>query len=971
LIAAKKLAFGFCSSAFFSTFISTKNPKMKRLLLIIPTLLCAGQTFGQLCLGPTTNYPTNAAPYDICTADFNGDAIPDLATANASSKDVSIFLGTGTGTFGMATNFTVTTGNFVQSICSADFNNDGNKDIVTTVAYSGQNRVSIILGNGNGTFGSATTFTTGTGPISVCAGDFNTDGNQDVATCNTSGNNISVLFGNGAGSFGAPANYSTSSSNPYEIITADFNGDNKPDLATANNTSSGSISIFINQGTGTFPAAGITYACGTSPNGLCAGLFNADGFIDIAVTAFGDGAVSMLMGNGTGLFGAATQFLVGVSPTVICKADFNGDANQDVAITDYNGSPQCYVLLGDGAGNLGAGTGYAVGTNPLSILSGDFDANGKNDLAMSNYNNNSVSVILNKGPDPGISGTLAICSGNGTTLSGNTALTYSWSSGGTGQNEFVMPPTGNTSYTLSASNGACTTTSTATVSVTATPTINITGNGNICSGNSTTLTGGTATNYTWSSNAGSANTSTVSVSPTSTDVYTLTGANGSCMSNGSFTVNVTATPTVNFSGTLAICSGQSTSISGSAAGSYTWSTGDNTQSTLVSPGSTTNYTLTEANGTCMGMGVVTVSVTPTPTVTISGAADICFGSSTVLSGSGAITYTWSANAGSATTSTVSINPTTGTTYTLTGGNPLVGGSGECLNSSTASVNVVQAAVPAICMVMSDSMSINNIIIWDKTLYANVDSFIVYREVSTNVYSRIAAVSVDSLSQFIDTTRSVGPANGDPNIGYYRYKLQLRDTCGNYGTLSPYHTSIYFDDNSGTFSWNIYDVEGQSTPVANFVLRRDNANNGVYVVVGTVSGSTTILNDPNYGLYQTIANWRVDATGFNCAPTMRYGNNSTQSAIVKSKSNITNNRTTGVHSTNTQVSVYPNPGNGTLTVSHSNIIDQVKVTDMLGKTVFESTPKMHSLTFNLENDGIYFVNIISGKENTIKKIVVAK
>jgi len=944
---------------------------MKKLLFTLASTLLLNQLNAQLCLGPTTNYPTNANPYDICSTDFNGDAIPDLATANANSKDVSVFLGTGTGTFGTATNFTVTTVNYPEGICSADFNNDGKKDIATTIAYNGQNRVSIILGNGDGTFGPATTFTTAAGPISICAADFNSDNNQDVATCNTSGSNISVLFGNGAGSFGAPANYSTGSSNPYEIITADFNGDNKPDLATANNTSSGSISIFLNLGAGTFPASGITYACGTSPNGLCAGLFNGDGFIDIAAGAFGDGAVSMLMGNGTGSFGAATQFTVGVSPTAICNADFNGDANLDVAITDYNGTPQCYVLLGDGAGNLGTSTGYAVGTNPLSIISGDFDANGKKDLAMSNYNNNSVSVILNKGPDAGISGTLSICSGNGTLLSGNAALTYSWSSGGIGQNEFVMPGTGTTSYTLSATNGACTTTTVATVTVTATPTLNITGNANICSGNSTVLTGGTASNYTWSTNAGSANTSTVSVSPTSTDSYVLTGANGSCQGTATITVNVTATPTVVFTGNMAICSGQSTNISGSSAASYTWNTGDNTQSILVSPGSTTNYTLTEANGSCTGMGVVTVSVTATPTVIINGASNICFGSSTILTGSGASTYTWSVNAGSATTSTVSVNPTTGTTYTLTGGTPLVGGSGECLNSSTASVNVVQPAIPSICMVMSDSMSINNILLWDKTLYTNVDSFIIWREVSTNIYSRIGAVSIDSLSQFIDTTRSVGPANGDPNIGYYHYKLQLRDTCGNYGTLSPYHTSIYFDDNSGTFSWNIYDVEGQSTPVANFVLRRDNANNGIYVVVGTVSGSTTILNDPNYGLYQTIANWRVDATGFNCTPTARYGNNDIQGAIVKSKSNITNNRTTGVQAVKTQVSVYPNPGNGTLTVTHSNSIDQVKVTDMLGKIVFESKPGQHALTLHIENDGVYFVSITSGKENIIKKVVVAK
>jgi len=195
------------------------------------------------------------------------------------------------------------------------------------------------------------------------------------------------------------------------------------------------------------------------------------------------------------------------------------------------------------------------------------------------------------------------------------------------------------------------------------------------------------------------------------------------------------------------------------------------------------------------------------------------------------------------------------------------------------LNGQQVAVPAICMVSVDSLSTYNYIYWEKSLYPTADSFIVYREVSTGIYLPIGSVSKDSFSLYIDTARSIGPANGDPNIGTYRYKLAIKDSCGNISAKSPYHNSVFFIDlQNNTFIWNTYDVEGQATPVGNFYLMRDDFNTGNYVSIGSVSGTQTTLNDPNYATYQGIANWRVDADNFNCTPTQKQGNNSTQTSI---------------------------------------------------------------------------------------------
>src|SRR5205807_1303056 len=111
----------------------------------------------------------------------------------------------------------------------------------------------------------------------------------------------------------------------------------------------------------------------------------------------------------------------------------------DIAVCSRSSAQELYVLLGDGAGNFSSVPyGFIGGTDPISVVCDDLDQNGKTDVAFANENSHDVSVILNSAPLAGVSGNLSICSTDGgTTLSANSALTYSWSSGGTSQGEFV------------------------------------------------------------------------------------------------------------------------------------------------------------------------------------------------------------------------------------------------------------------------------------------------------------------------------------------------------------------------------------------------------------------------------------------------------------------------------------------------------------------------------------------------------
>ncbi len=182
-------------------------------------------------------------PYSVVAGDFNGDSKLDLVVANSSSNNVSILIGTGTGSFGSKTDFAVGTNPY--SVVVGDFNGDSKLDLA--VANSSNNNVSILIGTGTGSFGPKTDFTVGTNPYSVVAGDFNSDGKLDLAVANSGAgvNSILVLLGTGTGLFGSPTNFAVGSS-PVFIATGDFNGDNKPDLAVAN-SSSNNVSILLDK----------------------------------------------------------------------------------------------------------------------------------------------------------------------------------------------------------------------------------------------------------------------------------------------------------------------------------------------------------------------------------------------------------------------------------------------------------------------------------------------------------------------------------------------------------------------------------------------------------------------------------------------------------------------------------------------------------------------------------------------------
>ncbi|MGA9669747.1 MAG: FG-GAP-like repeat-containing protein, partial [Terracidiphilus sp.] len=331
------------------------------------------------------------APDSVATSDFNGDGIPDLAVANSGPCTISILLGTGNGTFSPATYSPISAGGWPLFVGVGDFNGDGMPDLVVVDGFGS---ITVLLGNGDGTFRPAngSPVTVGSRPVTLAVGDFNRDGKTDLAVViNGNPGAVTVLLGNGDGTFAAAANGTIATGNGSDsIAVGDFNGDGNPDLAVVNGTD-GTVTILTGNGDGTFTSGSSPITVGSSPSSIAVSDFDGNGKLDLAVANHSSANITILMGNGDGTFSPLVSGPFTLDPIFVVTGDFNQDGIPDLAVTTQNNSVN--MLLGNGDGSFKAPFQVSVGNNPNFIAVGDFGGYGVPELAVTNGYDSTLSIF--------------------------------------------------------------------------------------------------------------------------------------------------------------------------------------------------------------------------------------------------------------------------------------------------------------------------------------------------------------------------------------------------------------------------------------------------------------------------------------------------------------------------------------------------------------------------------------------------
>jgi hypothetical protein len=367
---------------------------------------------GGMNFAAPASYPTGFKVNWAATADLNGDAKPDIVTANPGSWDVSVLLNKGNGTFADAVDYLTgaqpASGNSPGAVALADFNGDGRMDVAAT--NSAENNVAVLLNQGKGDFPGPRNLPMEDSPDQIVSADFDGDGALDLAVASHVTSKIYLYRNNGKASF-TPAGSLAVDGFPapaLALCTGDFNGDNRPDIVVATGGAFAAFEIFLNVTGWTF-TPGVSIPTSTEAEArsraIAAGDLSGDGKLDLVVTNtwtdtgppyYWHAHLMFAKGNGDGTFQGSIDYAAGPNPDSVIIFDINNDGKNDVAVA--NGS-MITRRLNLGGGALGDYLDMTGGTNgPFSLAAGDIDKDGDLDIVAATGN---ISVLLNRGMSQG------------------------------------------------------------------------------------------------------------------------------------------------------------------------------------------------------------------------------------------------------------------------------------------------------------------------------------------------------------------------------------------------------------------------------------------------------------------------------------------------------------------------------------------------------------------------------------------
>jgi hypothetical protein len=369
------------------------HPAIALLFFSVACAMTFGEASAQVATFTTRQYPLLGNTH--IAADLNGDTRPDLAGAGANA--VSVMLGNGDGTFRAKTDFPI--GMQTQAVAAGDFNSDGRMDLMVTL-NTPQLSLALLTGTGTGTFNPPTFFpnTSGFDSPAIAATDLNRDGRLDLvvmhgiacftAPCRAA-RSITILLGNGNGTFQTPSEIDVGTG-PMAMTVVDLNRDGIKDVAIGGGNTE--LSILLGVGNGTFvrqpvvtlvPGGDLFSAC----NDIGVGDLNRDGILDLVVPLGNGEGNAIVIGNGNGTFQVRSRIQIDetFAPLHVAVADYNRDGFLDIARTMGDGTNGLLqILRGNGDGTFQAPNRYLVpppSRGGIMILAGDWNADAKPDIA--------------------------------------------------------------------------------------------------------------------------------------------------------------------------------------------------------------------------------------------------------------------------------------------------------------------------------------------------------------------------------------------------------------------------------------------------------------------------------------------------------------------------------------------------------------------------------------------------------------